>query len=253
MRWIDGQFVGGSDVVQPGAVVAPFETMGARAGVLPLWEHHLRRLGAACARLRIPFAPPPTLVAAAAELLARNGHDDDVLRLHVIPGSATPSVVMTTRARGPQRTVQLLPCITRRPDDAPPADLKATPRTFYDAVLREAQDGGADDGIVLADDGALLETAIGNLWLLLDGAWTTPPLDGRTLPGIARGLLLTAMTAAGERVAERRCDLADLHRATALAVSSAVHGPRAAGLLGQRPVGKPDTALHRVWQRALRR
>lgn len=253
MRWIDGQFVGGADVVQPGAVVAPFETMGARGGVVPLWEHHLRRLAATCARLGIPFVAAPALTAAAAELLARNGHADDVLRLQVIPRVPTPSVVITTRARGPQRTVQLLPCIARRPDDAPPADLKATPRTFYDAVQREAQDGGADDGIVLADDGALLETAIGNLWLLLDGVWTTPPLDGRVLPGIARGLLLATAAAAGERLAERRCDLADLHRASALAVSSAVHGPRAAGLLGHRPAGNPDTALHRLWQRALPR
>jgi para-aminobenzoate synthetase / 4-amino-4-deoxychorismate lyase len=252
MKWIDGEFVGGNDVVQTGATIAPFETMGVHGGRAPLWSDHLRRLRGAAARLGIPFTEPADLVAAAAELLAHNGHHDDVLRLQIVPRATSPSWVMTTRARGPQRTVQLLPCVTRRPADAPPADLKATPRTFYDALIAEAQDGGADDGVAVGDDGAVLETAVANLWLLLDDVWVTPPLDGRVLPGIARARLLAAAGAAGVAVAERRCELPDLHRASALVVSSAVHGPRAAGLLGQRPVGNPDTRLHGLWQSCLR-
>ncbi|MFY9344594.1 MAG: aminotransferase class IV, partial [Planctomycetota bacterium] len=138
-----------------------------------------------------------------------------------------------------------------RPATAPPADLKSEPRGFYDAVRQQAQDGGADDGIVVAADGAVLETALGNLWLRLDGGWVTPPAAGRILPGIARGLVLAQAAKAGRPVAERACDLGDLQRASALAHSNAVYGVRPACLLGQGPaVQIVDSELGPLWRAA---
>jgi para-aminobenzoate synthetase / 4-amino-4-deoxychorismate lyase len=246
--WCDGQIVGDGQVPKPTAV-SPFETMGAVRGDLPLWDRHLRRLAAATQRLRLPFAPAPTWRAAAAEVLRGNGHDDAVLRLQIVARDTAVHVVMTSRQRSPVKIVQLLPTIVARPANAPPADLKADPRGFYDAVRQQAQDGQADDGIVVAEDGALLETALGNLWLRLDGRWVTPPLDGRVLPGIARELVLAAAARAGVAVAERACDLADLHRAEALAHSNAVHGVRPACLVGQKAdVQLVDSELRPLWR-----
>jgi len=160
-------------------------------------------------------------------------------------------VVLTTRARGPRlHHVRLVPTVAlRRPDD-PPGDLKAMPRRFYDQVLQQAQDGGADDGIVVGTGGVVLETALANLWLLLDGTWVTPALDGSVLPGVARALLLERALAANVATAERRCGLDDLHRAAAIATSSAVHGPRAAQLLGSGPaaVAIVDSTLGALWR-----
>ena len=51
--WVDGAVAAGTagPALPPGAV-APFETIGAVAGELPLWERHVRRLAAAaCGRL----------------------------------------------------------------------------------------------------------------------------------------------------------------------------------------------------------
>jgi para-aminobenzoate synthetase/4-amino-4-deoxychorismate lyase len=98
------------------------------------------------------------------------------------------------------------------------------------------------------------ETAAGNLWLRLDGVWTTPALDGLVLPGIARARLLAALRARGLPVAERRCELGDLHRAEALAHSNAVHGPRPAVLVGAAPpaVAFVDTELVPLWRSAAR-
>jgi branched-subunit amino acid aminotransferase/4-amino-4-deoxychorismate lyase len=124
------------------------------------------------------------------------------------------------------------------------------PRAFHDAVLAEARAGGADDGIALGDDGALLETALGNLWLLRDGVWCTPPLDGRVLPGIARAVVLERAAAAGLPVAERRLDLGDLHCARALVVTNAVHGPRAAAL-PEATVAILDGRFAAIWAAAL--
>jgi branched-subunit amino acid aminotransferase/4-amino-4-deoxychorismate lyase len=250
--WCDGRVIAAGEL-PPAVGVAPFETMGATAGEMPLWDLHLARLGAAAARLGLSFAEPIGLRAAAGTLLRQNGHADDVLRLALRRAAdGAVHVVLATRARGPAlRCVRLLPTVVARTDDDPPGDLKAEPRRFYDAVRQQAQDGGADDGIVIAADGAVLETAVANLWLRLAGTWVTPPLDGRVLPGVARALLLAAARTRGVPVAERAVDLGHLHAAEALAVSSAVHGPRAAVLLAVKG-GLDPTAVAAIVDRELR-
>ncbi len=230
--WLDGAFVpAGALPPPPPHAISPFETMGARNAEVPLWDLHLARLSATAQRLGLPFAPAPALRAIAAGLLRQNGHADDVLRLTLVAGAPRPRILLETRARGPAGVVRLVPTVVERGPADPPGDVKAFPRTFYDAVRQQAQDAGADDGLVVDERGAVLETAVANVWLRLDGVWTTPPLDGRVLPGIGRALLLGHAAAAGLAVAEARCGLGDLHRAEALAVSNAVHGPRPARLL----------------------
>jgi len=256
--WVDGAFVGDSMVPRAKAAApGPFETMGAARGVLPLWPLHLLRLTAAAARLGLTFAAPSSgseakLRAAAVELLLHNNHADDVLRLALVPDGAKVHTVLTSRSRGPAlRCVRLLPTVVEPPRSGPPRDLKLWPRPFLDAVQQQAQDGGANDGIVVGRDGAVYETATGNLWLRLDGAWVTPPLDGNVLPGIARSLLLAAAKRCGLPVAERRSDLGDLHRAEALAHSNAVWGPRPAALPGAEPgVQFVDSELLPLWRAA---
>lgn len=248
--WIDGALVGEQRLPQRTGV-APFETIGARSGALPLWDLHWARLGASAARLGLPLPPAAGLRAAAGELLRVDGHADGVLRLLLLPGAARVHTVMTARARSPLTALRLLPTVVAPLPDAPPGDLKAEPRRFYDLVRQQAQDGGADDGLVVAADGSVLEAALGNLWLRRDGAWITPALDGRVLPGIARGLLLAGLRARGVAVVERRCVLDDLHAAEALAHSNAVHGPRPACLAGGRPaVAIVDSELGAVWAAA---
>ncbi len=230
--WCDGVSVPSSSLPARTGV-APFETMGAVRGDVRLWDRHLERLRLAAARLGVVWREPAGLRAAAADLLRGNGHADDVLRLAVVPAGTAVHTIMQSRARSPVKVVQLLPTVVEPPANGPPGDVKAEPRAFYDAVRQQAQDGGADDGIVVGRDGAVLECALGNLWLRIDGAWVTPALDGRVLPGIARRLLLDGARARGVAVVERACDLADLHRATAIAHSNAVYGPRPAALVGQ--------------------
>ena len=190
--------------------------------------------------------------AAATEVLLKNGHADDVLRLSLVPDGGRVQVVLSSRQRSPVRTVKLLPTVVERPDDAPPADLKAEPRRFYDRVRQQAQDGEADDGIVVGLDGALLEAALGNLWLRLGGRWVTPALDGRVLPGVARAVLLERAAVAGLQVEQRALTLADLHAADAIAHSNAVYGPRPACLVGERAdVAVVDRELGALWRAAL--
>jgi para-aminobenzoate synthetase/4-amino-4-deoxychorismate lyase len=255
--WMDGVFVGDSAVpMAKSKAPGPFETMGAVRGDLPLWRYHIARLASAAARLGLPFTEDTKLRAAAVEVLLHGNHTDDVLRLALVPDGAVVHTVLQSRARGPRfSSLKLLPTVVQPPAAGPPRDLKVWPRPYYDAVRQQAQDGGADDGVVVDPDGSVLETAIGNLWLRLDGRWVTPPLDGRVLPGIARAVLLRQAAKHGLPVEERRVDLGDLHRAEALARSNAVWGPLPAVLLGSRSgalahrptVGHVDTELAPLW------
>ncbi len=253
--WIDGKLLGGNDVPRSKAI-APFETMGVSGGVAPLWALHLARLSAAAQQLGLSFEATPELRSGAMEVLLKNGHTDDVLRLSLVPvdgSTASAHVVLASRQRSPIKTVKLLPTVVERAATAPPADLKAEPRRFYDSVLQQAQDGQADDGIVVGRDGALLETALGNLWLRLDGTWVTPPLDGRVLPGIARAVLLERGASARVALGERELSLSDLHQADAMAHCNAVYGPRPACLVGERAaVEIVDNELGSLWRDATR-
>jgi len=252
--WVDGELLGGSRIIHS-KTMAPFETMGAQHGSLPLWSRHVSRLTKTAERLGMPFEATPELRAAATEVLLTNGHSDDVLRLSLVPDDTgkqpVARVVLASRQRSPIKIVKLLPTVVERDPELPPADLKAEPRRFYDAVLQQAQDGEADDGIVIGLDGALFETALGNLWLRLGGTWCTPPLDGRVLPGIARAILLERAAKAGLAVEQRALSFADLHQASAMAHSNAVYGPRPACLVGEHAaVEIVDSELGRLWRDA---
>jgi branched-subunit amino acid aminotransferase/4-amino-4-deoxychorismate lyase len=251
--YLDGAFVPDNQLPKRTGF-APFETIGAEAFGLPLWRVHHERLAQNAATLRLAFAPPADLYAQAGQLLRHNGDTDGVLRWLLLPSGQRVHVVLSSRARSPLKVMKLLPTVVERPATAPPGDIKAEPRAFYDAVRQQAQDGGADDGIVIGPAGEVLETAIGNLLLRLDGRWVTPALDGRVLPGVGRALLLAAARTAGQPIAEQACGLPDLHRAEALCHLNAVYGPRPAHLLEQANAGIPfvERELRPLWQQALR-
>jgi para-aminobenzoate synthetase/4-amino-4-deoxychorismate lyase len=100
---------------------------------------------------------------------------------------------------------------------------KTTRRRTY--TERADRHPDADDVVLVNERGAVTETTIGNLVVLLDGRWWTPPLSAGCLPGVERGRLVDA----GE-LQERSLDIEDLRRADALAVVSSLRGWRPAVL-----------------------
>ena len=76
--------------------------------------------------------------------------------------------------------------------------------------------------LILDEDGAVLEAAWGNLFVLKEGGWATPDCDGRLLPGITRGALIGALERAGRQVALRRLALDQMLDADAILLTSAL-------------------------------
>ena len=84
--------------------------------------------------------------------------------------------------------------VLRLPVD--PADFrlchKTTDRGFYDEARRAAQGAGADEALLLREDGLLTEGSFTNLFVERGGVLLTPPAARGLLPGVLRRSLLEA-------------------------------------------------------------
>lgn len=67
---------------------------------------------------------------------------------------------------------------------------KTSDRGFYEAALRVAKGAGADEALLIRDDGLLTEGSFTNLFVERDGQLLTPPLGLGLLPGVLRRSLI---------------------------------------------------------------
>lgn len=87
--------------------------------------------------------------------------------------------------------------------------------------------------LIVDGDGAVLEAAWANVWLLEGDVLITPPADGRLLPGITRARLLTVAPRLGLRVREEPVTLERARSAPALMLTSSLRQAVPARLDGQ--------------------
>jgi para-aminobenzoate synthetase / 4-amino-4-deoxychorismate lyase len=233
----EAQPAGGSRAAIPRALAAGrrrpdpragvFETLLVRDGEPARAGEHLARLAASVAALydaTLPAELPERAADAAAEIGA------GALRVHARPdGHGTVAVAVepgVERARRPP--VRLAPFTL-------PGGLGAHKwhdRRLLDALAREA--GGATP-LLLDGDGAVLEAAWGNVFVLEGESLATPPLDGRLLPGVTRAALLDAAEAHGLEVEAGPLTLDRLSGADAILLTSALAGVVAATVRAHRP------------------
>ena len=102
---------------------------------------------------------------------------------------------------------------------------KTTSREEYDRAWREAEAQGAFDMLFCNERGELTEGGRSNVFVKLDGRWSTPPLDAGLLPGVMRGVLIDELDAE-----ERTLTREDLERAESLMICNALRGAMPARL-----------------------
>ena len=78
--------------------------------------------------------------------------------------------------------------------------------------------------LLLGEEGVPLETSRANVFAVRDGTLTTPPLDGRVLPGIARARAIEIAGALEVEVRERDMTLTDLLAADEVFLTGSVRG-----------------------------
>jgi para-aminobenzoate synthetase/4-amino-4-deoxychorismate lyase len=213
---------GGLERPDPGAGV--IETIAVRDGVAVDLDAHLARL-AAGARAALDAPLPGGLAAEVASRAAAG--PDGRLRIDVAPapGGVDVSIALTPAGDPPRGPAALAPVVL-------PGGLG--PHKWRDRRLLEALAARHGAMPLLVDaDGAVLEAAIANVWLVEGDALITPPADGRLLPGVTRARLLRHPNAREEPVDLDRLDAAD---AVLLTSSIALVRVAAAGR------GRPDPA-----------
>jgi branched-subunit amino acid aminotransferase/4-amino-4-deoxychorismate lyase len=189
---VDGASPGGSvrlDVDEPALTVglSVFETLRTFGGKAVLLERHLARLSDGATRLGLR-CPTPAI-------------RQEVLR--VIQGWDCDVAVRITLFGGGGRTVRATPVsqppeslsVAVRPWPGPSGleTVKHGSRAPWVIAVRES---GADD-VLWESAGHYLEATTGNVHAVIDGELITPPLDGRILPGVTRGMLLEVAESLG--------------------------------------------------------
>jgi para-aminobenzoate synthetase/4-amino-4-deoxychorismate lyase len=221
-----------------------FETMLVRDGRIHALGRHLERLSHSAAAVygrRLPRALSDRLRAHAAGLAGEHR-----LRVDVVPGE---DLVVSSApvAPGYRRAVTVAPLVV--PGGLGPH--KWRDRRLLDLASRyRAAISGREAAELLVDaDGAVLEAAWGNFWLLEGDAVITPPADGRILPGVTRALLLELAPSLGLRAREEPITLHRARSAPCAFATSAIRLAVPATLSGgsapatSAPVDRIRTAL----------
>lgn len=219
----------GTAPVRPLPALGVLETIAVRDGRAQRMERHLARLAASVRQLYgVTLAPGlGDRVAIAADL-------GGVGAVRVVAGPDGRARVAFRRVV-PRRAPVSLRAVTM------PGGLGA--HKWADRRLLDALARGGPTPLLVDSDGAVLEAAWGNVWIVEGDRLLTPPADGRILPGVARAALLGGHDHAGRSVEVAEVPLERLERADAVLVSSAVSGLVGASLLGAPAMRAPRLPL----------
>jgi para-aminobenzoate synthetase/4-amino-4-deoxychorismate lyase len=117
-----------------------------------------------------------------------------------------------------------------------------------------AEEGSAASprlALLLDRDGSALEAARANVFAAHEGALTTPPADGRILPGVTRALVIEIARGAGVELREARITRRQLLEADEVLLSGAVRGVEPVGAIDESEI-QPGGELTRLVAEGLR-
>jgi branched-chain amino acid aminotransferase len=212
-----------------------FETIAVRQGKAPRLADHLTRLREGLSVIGLALAPDDhTLAGWIADVLIANDMADATVRVSVTrgvgprglvpPADPAPTVLITAAPLPPPAPPArvIIARTTRRNEHSPLSRIKSL--NYLDNILarREAAAGDADDALLLNTAGRLACSTVGNVFLLIDGAMVTPPVEDGVLAGTARAAVIALTRAEVRPVPE-----GDIARATEMFLTNA---------LGVRPV-----------------
>lgn len=180
-----------------------FETMRAYGGVIFRMEAHLERLDEGARALRFPYGLDMDYLAEACfHVLWTNELQDAYVRVTVtrgvgglpseMAGTERPTALVTAREFSgyPAETMTAHVASVTRNATSPLSRVKSL--NYLDNALSraEATDAGADEALLLDASGHVVEGSSSNVFAVLDGTVTTPPVSAGVLAGITRGCVL---------------------------------------------------------------
>jgi branched-subunit amino acid aminotransferase/4-amino-4-deoxychorismate lyase len=236
---------------------AAFETLRVYGGRPFRLEQHLGRLAASAALIGLPPLDAPGLAGVATEALAAAREPECVLRLYWTPGreddgtptglalvSPLPPQLEAERERGTRLATVTWPVVRLL------AGAKSTSYAENLAAREEARRRDADEALLVAEDGTVLESPTANVWWREGSILRTPALELAILAGVTRSVLAAHAPRLGYAVEEVRFPLERLVAADEIFLSSSVREVMPVVALDGEPVPRGDAAA--LLQQALR-
>lgn len=181
-----------------------FETLAVRDGKPLLWERHMQRLHAGCARLGIPAPAEALLAAETGQICASAAHA--VLKIIVTrgegvrgyravpPGHTTRLVALYPWPDWPdtnaQYGVRVRVCDTRLARNPALAGIKHLNRLEQVLARNEWQDASIAEGLMLDTADHVIEGTMSNLFVVKEGRLWTPEVASSGVAGIMRGAIV---------------------------------------------------------------
>lgn len=177
-----------------------FRTLPMRDGAVPHWQHHYRKLAADCAALHLACPPQDVLEADIAQIRARQR--DGVIRITVTRGVAErgyvcPDKPVITRVVAwsaikplPQAAIRARWCSLRLTIQPALAGIKHLNRLENVLARAEWSDPQTGEGLLCDALGRVIGGTMSNLFLLRNGALSTPSLDGSGVAGVTREIII---------------------------------------------------------------
>jgi branched-chain amino acid aminotransferase len=141
-----------------------------------------------------------------------------------------------------RRGLDLVTVSLRRPP-ADALDPAVKSLNYLNSVLakREARMRGADEALILNQQGMVAEAAVANVFMVRDGALRTPPVCDGALPGITRASVIELAEAAGLPVAESTLGRVDLFGADEVFLTGSGARIVPVATLDGQPIGEPGS------------
>lgn len=211
-----------------------FETIRFTRGGAPLWERHMHRLAAGCARLGLPPPDKHALADEAQRVLA--GDADAVVRITLTRGEsergyAPPTSPRVTRivAAHPvpvvpadwyEHGIRVRSCSLRLSPQPRLAGIKHLNRLEQVLARAEWTDADVVEGLLFDADERLISATAANVFGVLDRSLVTPALDRCGVAGVLREELLHGLP----QVVVRTVTRDDMMRMDEIFVCSSVRG-----------------------------
>lgn len=231
-----------------------FETLRAYRGRPFRLADHLERLARAAGELDIPLpVDVPAIAGSVTEVLAANGLDDRdaAIRITLTRGTGPrglapppdPRPTLMIAAVGYAAPPELCSAASvgiRRNEGSPLSRLKSLGCLDNVLAAAQAEKRGAEEAILMNNQGRIACGARANLFALVDDRLLTPPIDDGVLPGIARRVVLELASALRIPAEETALLPEDLDRAQEILLTNSLFEIRSVGRLDGRDIEGRD-------------
>ena len=229
-------------------------------------EQHMRRLYDSARAILLNVAiSPAEMTRAVCETVKANGLRDGYIRLVLTRGvgpmglspykcpKSSTIIIAATISLYPEAAYRngltMATVATRRPShDILSPQVKSL--NYLNNVMAkvEAIQAGAEEGLMLNDLGLVAECTGDNLFIVRDGAISTPPLTAGALDGITRRVVFEIAAELGIRIRETDMSRHEIYTADECFLTGTAAEVIAAVKLDQRPIGdgKPGTLTQRI-------